>query len=53
MADESHIVANCHECVLGVRGQTRGRATLEKEKEYSEGNAIFYGAVVGVYVETL
>jgi hypothetical protein len=25
MADESHIVANCHERVLGVRGQTRGR----------------------------
>jgi hypothetical protein len=53
MADESHIVANCHERVLGVRGQTKGELTPEKEKEYMETNTIFYGAVVGVHAKTL
>jgi hypothetical protein len=41
MTDESHIVANCHECVLGIRGQVREGTCLEKEKEYSEVKTIF------------
>jgi hypothetical protein len=34
-------------------GKTEGELTPEKEKEYSEGNTIFCGAVVGVLAETL
>jgi hypothetical protein len=34
-------------------GKPEGELSLEKEKEYSEANTIFYGAVVGVLVEIL
>jgi hypothetical protein len=34
-------------------GKPEGELTPEKEKEYSEANTIFSGAVVGVHVETL
>jgi hypothetical protein len=34
-------------------GKLEGELTHEKEKEYSEANTIFYGAVVGVLTETL
>jgi hypothetical protein len=34
-------------------GKPEGKLTPEKEKAYSESNAIFCGAVVGVHVETL
>jgi hypothetical protein len=53
MADESHIVANYHEYVLGIRGKPEGELTPEKEKAYSEANSIFCGVVVGVLAETL
>jgi hypothetical protein len=35
------------------KGKPREELTHEKEKEYSEANTIFYGAVVGVLVETM
>jgi hypothetical protein len=35
------------------KGKLEGELTPEKEKEYSEANTIFYGAVVGVLAETL
>jgi hypothetical protein len=35
------------------KGNPREELTHEKEKEYSEANTIFYGAVVGVLVETM
>jgi hypothetical protein len=53
MADESHIVANCHERVVGSEGKPEGELTPGKEKAYSEANTIFCGAVVGVLIETL
>jgi hypothetical protein len=34
-------------------GKSEGELSPEKEKEYSEANIIFYGAVVGVLTETL
>jgi hypothetical protein len=34
-------------------GKPEGELSPEKEKEYSKSNTIFYGAVVGVLVETL
>jgi hypothetical protein len=34
-------------------GKPEGELTPKKEKEYSEANTIFYGAVVGVLLETL
>jgi hypothetical protein len=34
-------------------GKTEVKLTPEKEKAYSEANTIFYGAVVGVLIETL
>jgi hypothetical protein len=53
MADERHIMANCHECVLDIRGKPKGELTLEKDNAYSEDNTIFCGVVVGVLAETL
>jgi hypothetical protein len=34
-------------------GKPERELSPEKEKEYSEANTIFYGAVVGVHAETL
>jgi hypothetical protein len=34
-------------------GKPEGELSPEKEKEYSKSNTIFYGAVVGVLLETL
>jgi hypothetical protein len=34
------------------KGKPEGELSPEKEKEYSKANTIFYGAVVGVLVET-
>jgi hypothetical protein len=34
-------------------GKPKGELSPEKEKEYSKSNTIFYGAVVGVLLETL
>jgi hypothetical protein len=48
MKDESHIVANYHDCVLGIWEQAWGGTYSENEKAYSEANIIFYGAMVGV-----
>jgi hypothetical protein len=47
-------VANCAMNVFWVsEGKLEGELTLEKEKEYSEADTIFYGTVVGVLAETL
>jgi hypothetical protein len=34
-------------------GKPEGELTLEKEKEYSKANIVFWGVLVGVLVETL
>jgi hypothetical protein len=64
MADESYIVAKCHEHVGGTlratlwliatsEGKSEGELTPEKEKEYSKPNTIFCGTMIGALAESL
>ncbi|KAL6658026.1 hypothetical protein ACP70R_004273 [Stipagrostis hirtigluma subsp. patula] len=53
MASESHSVAYCHECVLAVKGKPEGQLTADQEKEYTDANTIFLGAVIGVLADHL